>query len=140
MKIRVRPYYLYQADPVIGAAHLRTSVWKGMELMEGLRGHTTGLAVPTYVVDAPGGGGKIPISPNYIVSAGPGRVVLRNFEGAMFSYPDGGTHVEVNDRASASVSDLASGLAQRIRPADHPHYARRAQLAQTRRDHDGDPE
>lgn len=140
LKIRVRPYYLYQADPVIGAAHLRTSVWKGMELMEGLRGHTTGLAVPTYVVDAPGGGGKIPISPNYIVSAGPGRVVLRNFEGAMFSYPDGGTHVEVNDRPSASVSDLASGLAQRIRPADHPHYARRAQLAQTRRDHDGDPE
>jgi lysine 2,3-aminomutase len=139
LKIRVRPYYLYQVDPVIGAAHLRTSVWKGIELIEGLRGHTTSLAVPTFAVDAPGGGGKIPLSPNYLVSAAPGRIVVRNFEGAMFSYPDGGTHVEVNERPSASVSDLASGYAQRIRPADNPHYTRRAQLAEARMSHAGAP-
>lgn len=132
LKIRVRPYYLYQTDPVVGAAHLRTSVWKGLEMVEALRGHTTGLAVPTYVVDAPGGGGKIPLMPNYLVSAAPGRVVLRNFEGAMFSYPDGGTPAASLDLPARSVSDLATGRSRRIVPRDNPHYARRDALAEER--------
>ena len=89
LRIRVRPYYLYHADPVEGAAHLRTSIAKGIELIEGLRGHTTGFAVPTYVVDAPGGGGKIPVSPEYVVRAGPGELVLRNYAGEQFVLADG---------------------------------------------------
>jgi lysine 2,3-aminomutase len=88
VKIRVRPYYLYQCDLVAGSGHLRTTISKGIEIMEGLRGHTSGYAVPTYVVDAPGGGGKIPVMPNYVVSQGPGRVVLRNFEGFITTYTE----------------------------------------------------
>jgi lysine 2,3-aminomutase len=88
VKIRVRPYYLYQCDLVEGSGHLRTTVSKGIEIIEGLRGHTSGYAVPTYVVDAPGGGGKIPVQPNYIVSQAPGKVVLRNFEGFITTYQE----------------------------------------------------
>ncbi len=88
VKIRVRPYYLYQCDLVKGAGHFRTTVSKGMEIMEGLRGHTSGYAVPTYVVDAPGGGGKIPVQPNYVLSQSPGKVVLRNFEGFITTYAE----------------------------------------------------
>lgn len=88
VKIRVRPYYLYQCDLVEGAGHLRTTVSKGIEIMEGLRGHTSGYAVPTYVVDAPGGGGKIPVAPNYVVAQAPGKVVLRNFEGFITTYSE----------------------------------------------------
>jgi lysine 2,3-aminomutase len=129
LQIRVRPYYLYQCDAVVGAAHLRTSVWKGVEIMESLRGHTTGLAVPTYVVDAPGGGGKIPLMPNYLMSASPERVVLRNFEGAIFSYADVGTHASVSDAPADSVSDLASGKSQRLIPQGQTHYERREAAA-----------
>jgi lysine 2,3-aminomutase len=125
LRIRVRPYYLYHADPVIGMAHLRTSVWKGVEIIEALRGHTTGLAVPTYVVDAPGGGGKIPLMPNYLVSAAPERVVLRNFEGALFSYPDSGVSVTSRGAPAHSVADLASGNSQALLPQGIPHYERR---------------
>ena len=89
--IRVRPYYLYHADRVVGTAHLRTGVRKGIEILEGLRGHTTGLAVPTYVVDAPGGGGKIPLAPDYVVSLSPSQVVLRNYKGDHFVWGDGGS-------------------------------------------------
>ncbi|HMF56038.1 MAG TPA: KamA family radical SAM protein [Pyrinomonadaceae bacterium] len=127
--IRVRPYYLYQCDAVIGAAHLRTSVWKGVEIMESLRGHTTGLAVPVYVVDAPGGGGKIPLAPNYLISASPGRVVLRNFEGALFSYTDGPVSSDATDQPASSVSDLLSGESQRLIPQGQPHYERRETVA-----------
>jgi lysine 2,3-aminomutase len=88
VKIRVRPYYLYQCDLVEGSGHLRTSVSKGIEIIEGLRGHTSGYAVPTYVVDAPGGGGKIPVQPNYVLSQSPGKVVLRNFEGFITTYSE----------------------------------------------------
>ncbi|GIK57794.1 MAG: lysine 2,3-aminomutase [Chloroflexi bacterium] len=88
VKIRVRPYYLYQCDLVKGAGHFRTSVSKGIEIIEGLRGHTSGYAVPTYVVDAPGGGGKIPVMPNYVISQAPGKVVLRNFEGFITTYAE----------------------------------------------------
>ena len=88
VKIRVRPYYLYQCDLVAGSGHFRTSVSKGVEIIEGLRGHTSGYAVPTYVVDAPGGGGKIPVQPNYIISQSPGKTVLRNFEGFITTYQE----------------------------------------------------
>ncbi len=83
---RVRPYYLYQCDMSRGLEHFRTPVARGIEIIESLRGHTSGYAVPTYVVDAPGGGGKIPLGPSYLVSQGEGKVVLRNFEGGLFVY------------------------------------------------------
>ncbi len=88
VKMRVRPYYLYQCDLVEGAGHFRTSVARGIEIIEGLRGHTSGYAVPTYVVDGPGGGGKIPVMPNYVVSVAPGKVVLRNYEGFITTYAE----------------------------------------------------
>ncbi len=81
VQIRVRPYYLYQCDLVEGVGHFRTPVAKGIEIIEGLRGHTSGYAVPTFVVDAPGGGGKIPVMPNYYISASDHKIVLRNYEG-----------------------------------------------------------
>lgn len=85
---RVKPYYLYQCDLIAGSDHLRTSVKKGIELMRELRGHTTGYAIPQYVIDAPGGGGKVPINPEYILSHNADRVVIRNFEGKIFEYPE----------------------------------------------------
>ena len=86
--MRVRPYYLYQCDPISGSAHFRTPVEKGLEIIAGLRGHTTGYAVPTFVIDAPGGGGKIPLQPQYVVGREGDDVLLRNFEGGLFRYPD----------------------------------------------------
>jgi lysine 2,3-aminomutase len=88
VKIRVRPYYIYQCDLSEGIGHFRAPVSKGLEIIEFLRGHTSGYAVPTFVVDAPGGGGKIPLSPNYIISQSPKKTVLRNFEGVITSYPE----------------------------------------------------
>jgi lysine 2,3-aminomutase len=88
LKIRVRPYYLYQCDPILGSAHFRTSVQKGIAMIEGLRGHTTGYAVPHYVIDAPGGGGKIPLVPEYYLGKVDGGVILRNYAGKTFRYPD----------------------------------------------------
>lgn len=87
---RVKPYYLYQCDLIAGSAHLRASVAKGLEIMEKLRGHTTGYAVPQYVIDAPGGGGKVPINPEYVLCRNAGRVLIRNFEGRVFEYPENG--------------------------------------------------
>lgn len=87
---RVKPYYLYQCDPITGSAHFRTPVEKGLEIIEGLRGHTTGYAVPQYVIDAPGGGGKIPLLPDYIVGRDGDDLLLRNFEGGHYRYPDPG--------------------------------------------------
>jgi lysine 2,3-aminomutase len=88
LKIRVRPYYIYQCDLAMGTEHFRTSVATGIQIIEKLRGHTTGYAVPTYVVDAPGGGGKIPLQPDYLVTRGKGKIVLRNYEGKVFEYPE----------------------------------------------------
>ncbi len=85
---RVKPYYIYQCDLISGSAHLRSSVRKGLEIMENLRGHTTGYAVPQYVIDAPGGGGKVPINPDYVLSRNKNRVIIRNFEGRVFEYPE----------------------------------------------------
>ncbi len=88
LQIRVKPYYLYQCDPILGSAHFRTPVHKGLEIIQGLRGHTTGYAVPTYVIDAPGGGGKIPLLPEYVLGRDGGDLLLKNYEGLMFRYPD----------------------------------------------------
>jgi lysine 2,3-aminomutase len=85
---RVRPYYLYQCDPILGSAHFRTPIEKGLEIIRGLRGHTSGYAVPQYVVDAPGGGGKIPLLPDYYQGRENGYVILKNYEDKTFSYPD----------------------------------------------------
>lgn len=90
LRIRVRPYYIYQCDPVRGTAHLRTTVSAGLRIIEKLRGYTTGYAVPQYVIDAPGGGGKIPINPNYVVSYSNGVWTLRNYEGKLFTYREEG--------------------------------------------------
>ena len=88
VRIRVRPYYLYQCDLVEGAGHFRTPVAKGIEIMEGLRGHTSGYAVHQYIVDAPGGGGKIPVMPNYLISQSDHKIILRNFEGYITTYEE----------------------------------------------------
>ena len=88
LKLRVRPYYLYQCDPIVGSAHFRTPVRKGLEIIQGLRGHTTGYAVPSYVIDAPRGGGKIPILPDYVQGYEGTDLLLRNYEGKTFRYPD----------------------------------------------------
>lgn len=89
LKIRVRPYYLYQCDPIPGSTHFRTPIKKGLEIIEGLRGHTSGYAVPHFVIDAPGGGGKIPLLPKYYLGKDEkGNIRLRNYEGKIFTYPD----------------------------------------------------
>jgi lysine 2,3-aminomutase len=88
VRMRVRPYYLYQCDLVEGAGHFRTPVAKGIEIMEGLRGHTSGYAVPMYIVDAPGGGGKIPVMPQYLISMSDHKIILRNFEGYITAYEE----------------------------------------------------
>jgi len=88
LQMRVRPYYLYQCDPISGSAHFRTSVDKGLEIIRGLRGFTSGYAIPTYVIDAPGGGGKIPLTPDYYQGREGSAVVLKNYEDKTFHYPD----------------------------------------------------
>ncbi|MBQ1242133.1 MAG: lysine 2,3-aminomutase [Oscillospiraceae bacterium] len=88
VRIRVRPYYIYACDPSLGLSHFRTTVSKGIEIMEALRGHTSGYCVPTFVVDAPGGGGKTPVMPNYVISQTPYKVILRNFEGVITTYTE----------------------------------------------------
>lgn len=88
VKIRVRPYYIYQCDLSVGIEHFRTPVSKGIEIIENLRGHVSGYAVPTFVVDAPGGGGKVPVMPTYLISQSPHRVVVRNYEGVISTYTE----------------------------------------------------
>jgi lysine 2,3-aminomutase len=88
LKMRVRPYYLYQCDPITGSAHFRTPIEKGTEIIRGLRGFTSGYAIPTFVVDAPGGGGKIPVMPDYVVGREKEALVLRNYENCLYRYPE----------------------------------------------------
>ncbi len=127
--IRVRPYYLYQCDLVEGAGHFRTPIGKGLEIMEGLRGHTSGYAVPTYMIDAPGGGGKIPVMPNYLISYSDHKVVLRNYEGYITTYEEPAEYTP-HDRSKCwycqhqrpepgqkGVSALLDGDAMWIEPA-----------------------
>jgi lysine 2,3-aminomutase len=108
--MRVRPYYLYQCDLVEGAGHFRTTVSKGIEIIEGLRGHTSGYAVPQFIVDAPGGGGKVPLSPNYLLAQSPGHVVIRNFEGYITTY------AEPLDYDPTAVEHLEAQVVQRAEP------------------------
>ena len=118
--IRVRPYYMYQCDLSLGIEHFRTPVSKGIEIIEGLRGHTSGFCVPTYVIDAPGGGGKIPVMPNYLISQAPGKVVLRNYEGVISTYCEPGEYnVSEEDYKNASgVSSLLVSKKPSIEPKD----------------------
>ena len=104
LKIRVRPYYIYQCDPVKGTAHFRTPVSAGLQIIEKLRGHTSGYAVPTFVVDGPGGGGKIPLMPNYVVSVKDGVWTLRNFAGKIFTYKEESTNGNGSRTASVEPS------------------------------------
>ncbi|MEK9164915.1 MAG: lysine 2,3-aminomutase [Chloroflexota bacterium] len=110
VKMRVRPYYIYQCDLVEGAGHFRTTVAKGIEIMEGLRGHTSGYAVPQFIVDAPGGGGKIPVGPNYVISQAPGKVVLRNYEGFITTY------TEPEDYNPHAIDALEAQVEKRLEP------------------------
>ena len=137
MTIRVRPYYIYQCDLSLGISHFRTSVAKGIEIIESLRGHTTGLAVPTFVVDAPGGGGKIPVMPNYLISFAEGTAVLRNYEGVITTYkwpkhrapanpPLRSDGDDTTCRASDGVAALLSGAKTRIEPSDLARRKRNA--------------
>jgi lysine 2,3-aminomutase len=98
---RVRPYYIYQCDLIAGSAHLRASVHRGLQIMESLRGHTSGYAVPQYVIDAPGGGGKVPIMPDYVLSKNSERILIRNFEGKVFEYPEADDGTPMFDAAPA---------------------------------------
>jgi len=121
---RVRPYYLFQCDLVRGVERFRTPLSKGIEIMEYLRGRVSGIAIPTFVVDAPGGGGKIPLLPNYIVSMSPTHTVLRNFEGRMVSYPEpmerhDSTPAAAPHAGVATVFELCRGTATTLGPDDH---------------------
>ncbi len=125
LRIKVRPYYLFHCDPVIGAGHFRTSVWKGLEIMEGLRGHLSGLGIPTYVVDSPHGGGKIPLMPNYLVSASDDAVVLRNYEGMLIRYQAEDKANTAQPTATRGVSSLLQGTQTALVPENTERMARR---------------
>ncbi len=118
LTIRVKPYYIYQCDLSLGISHFRTTVSKGIEIIESLRGHTTGMAVPTFVVDAPGGGGKIPVMPQYMISQGDHKVILRNYEGVITTYTEPvhersipGARLEQTDRCYRAKDGVATLLA-----------------------------
>jgi lysine 2,3-aminomutase len=135
---RVRPYYIYQCDLSQGIEHFRTKVSEGIEIMENLRGHTSGFAVPTFCIDGLGGGGKVPVGPNYVLSQGHNRFVLRNYEGLIFNYsePENYTfgppanierYIDPNDKEAISgVSELLSREDKvNIVPQDLPRHKRR---------------
>ena len=108
LRCRVRPYYLYQCDLIQGSNHLRASVAKGLEIMEGLRGHTSGYAIPQYVIDAPGGGGKVPINPGYVLFHDREKVVFRNFEGRVFEYPEVQESENAIQQPSPHIKEVSS--------------------------------
>lgn len=113
VKNRIRPYYIYQCDLSEGIAHFRTPVAKGIEIIEALRGHTSGYAVPTFVVDAPGGGGKIPVMPNYVVSQSSDKIILRNYEGVITSYPEPEVYKQ-HDKESCEYCKSLKGQSEGI--------------------------
>ncbi len=126
LKAKVRPYYLFHCDPVTGAGHFRTSVWKGLEIMEGLRGHMSGIGIPTYVVDSPHGGGKIPMMPNYLVSMSDDAVVLRNYEGLLIRYQaEDKPAVNGQPTNTRGVSGQLQGDKTALIPQDNERMARR---------------
>ncbi|MFA5006743.1 MAG: lysine 2,3-aminomutase [Candidatus Izemoplasmatales bacterium] len=122
-QMRVRPYYIYQCDLSMGIEHFRTPISKGIEIIEGLRGHVSGFCVPTFVVDAPGGGGKIPVMPNYVLSMSPSRTVLRNYEGVITTYTEPAEYDDTcdcelcaNQKPHDGVSSLLAGKRLSIEP------------------------
>jgi lysine 2,3-aminomutase len=134
LRSRVKPYYLFQCDLVRGVEHFRTPLTKGLEIMEYLRGRVSGLAIPTFVVDTPHGGGKVPLLPNYIVSTSPTHTVLRNFEGMMMSYPEPQYRTEseaapVSDCGAArGVWQVANGRVSALVPSGSERLTRRARM------------
>jgi lysine 2,3-aminomutase len=135
--IRVRPYYIYQCDLSVGIEHFRTSVSKGIEIIEGLRGHISGFAVPTFVVDAPGGGGKIPVMPNYVISHAPGKIVLRNFEGVITTYSEP-SHYESNcdcEDCKKTTLDGISGLLSGVQLSLEPENLKRKKRIDSGKNH-----
>lgn len=145
VRSRVRPYYLFQCDLVRGVEHFRTPLSRGIEIMEYLRGRLTGMAIPTFVVDTPHGGGKIPVLPNYVVSQSPSHTVLRNFEGMLVNYPEPVTPLNrTRDRegpsASPGVWDLASGKVSSIMPENSQRTQRRKEGGPERRSGPYQPE
>ena len=132
VKARVRPYYIYQCDLSMGLEHFRTPVSKGIEIIEALRGHTSGYAVPTFVVDAPGGGGKIPVMPNYMISQSPDKVILRNFEGVITTYTQPLNYknechckdCEEKRKKTQGVAGLFAGNAMSLEPANLERHKR----------------
>ena len=133
VRIRVRPYYIYQCDLSMGLEHFRTPVAKGIQIIEALRGHTSGFCVPTFVVDAPGGGGKTPVMPNYVISQSVGKVILRNYEGVITTYTEP-THYEETCTCEVcsgkkavklmGVAALEQGQALSMEPADLERHRR----------------
>jgi lysine 2,3-aminomutase len=128
LRIKVRPYYLFHCDPVTGAGHFRTSVWKGLEIMEGLRGHMSGIGIPTYVVDGPHGAGKIPLMPNYLVSMSDDAVILRNYEGVLIRYQAEDKPGTAQPTRTRGVSGLLQGDKTALIPEGNERMARRRQL------------
>lgn len=133
VKNRVRPYYIYQCDLSLGIEHFRTKVAKGIELIECLRGHTSGYCVPTFVVDAPGGGGKTPVMPQYVISQTPDKVILRNYEGVITTYteprineldPDYNEEAGTTEYEYDGVASLATGKQMALEPADLARHNR----------------
>ena len=131
VKIRVRPYYIYQCDLSMGLEHFRTPVSKGIEIIEGLRGHTSGFCVPTFVVDAPGGGGKTPVMPQYIISQTPKKVILRNYEGVItYTEPEHYTDCQCDyctgkkKKELMGVAGLERGQALSMEPANLERHKR----------------
>jgi lysine 2,3-aminomutase len=136
VRMRVRPYYLYQCDLVRGVEHFRTHLSRGIEIMEYMRGRVSGIAIPTFVVDAPHGGGKIPVMPTYVVSASPTHTVLRNYEGLLVNYPEAGVNAQPapkNGEPSVGVWELASGKISLIQPADTTRGRRRQKIDEKRK-------
>ncbi|HHY33360.1 MAG TPA: lysine 2,3-aminomutase [Firmicutes bacterium] len=134
VKMRVRPYYIYQCDLSMGLGHFRTPVAKGIEIIEYLRGHTSGFAVPTFVVDAPGGGGKIPVGPQYLISQGEHKVVLRNYEGVISVYNEPESYesscgtcslCKEVERRPVGVAGLLESKAVSMEPKDLERHARK---------------
>ena len=131
IRMRVRPYYLFQCDLVRGVEHFRTPISAGIQIMEYLRGRMSGIAIPTFVVDAPHGGGKIPVGPTYIVSTSPTHTVLRNFEGLLVAYPEPGFAAAPSpakaEESAAGVYELTNGKASAIWPANMKRTKRRSE-------------
>lgn len=153
LRARVRPYYIYQCDLSHGLEHFRTPVSKGIEIIESLRGHTSGLAVPTFVIDAPDGGGKIPVGPNYLISQAPGRVVLRNYEGVLSIYNEPNAPYDTDivrretgicptcgtahEDVSVGIGDLLNGRATSLEPSNLDRHRRQGEADEARRQASG---